>query len=186
MVPTRSTSILSSISLPTGITLVRLAGVPFILLGLQWPVAIASGWTVVLFLAIAATDWLDGYLARRLNQVTELGKVLDPLVDKLMVMAPLLGLLDQGRVSVWGVFLILLRELGIAGWRVNQTSISGANQWGKAKTVSQILAIALLLAPLPASLDPWVQGSFWVAVALTLISGGLYLWPQTAAKPPQA
>jgi CDP-diacylglycerol--glycerol-3-phosphate 3-phosphatidyltransferase len=81
------------------------------------------------------------------------------------------------------VFLILARELAIAGWRVNpnltgSTSISGANIWGKLKTVSQILAIALLIAPTP---DTWKTVSliaFWVSVALTLISGAIYLWPQ--------
>lgn len=134
-------------------------------------------WAVALFLAIAATDWLDGYLARRLNQVTDLGKILDPLVDKLMVMAPLLSLLDQGLVSVWGVFLILAREVAIAGWRVNQSQISGANLWGKLKTVSQIGAIALLMSPLGPP-NWWVsQTAFWLAVALTLASGARYLWP---------
>ncbi|HEY9846944.1 MAG TPA: CDP-alcohol phosphatidyltransferase family protein, partial [Candidatus Caenarcaniphilales bacterium] len=79
----------------------------------------------------------------------------------------------------WGVFLILLRELTVAGWRVNQAKISGANFWGKLKTVSQIFAIALLTAPLPASWYPQSLVVFWIAVALTLISGGIYLWPQT-------
>lgn len=129
------------------------------------------------FLVIAATDWLDGYLARRLNQVTDLGKFLDPLVDKLMVMGPLLSLVSLGEVSVWGVFLILSREIAIAGWRVSQPKISGANLWGKLKTVSQIGAIAILIAPLPAQLSPIGPSLFWLCVALTLISGAIYLKP---------
>jgi len=75
--------------------------------------------------------------------------------------------------------LILARELAIAGWRVNQTTITGANIWGKLKTVSQIIAIALLIAPLP---EVWKIPSliaFWVCVTLTLISGAIYLLPQT-------
>ncbi|MEB3337414.1 MAG: CDP-diacylglycerol--glycerol-3-phosphate 3-phosphatidyltransferase [Leptolyngbyaceae bacterium] len=177
-------------TLPTWITLSRLLGVPFLLFYLYSPTAdapsITSRWiAVAIFLLAAGTDWLDGYLARRLNQVTELGKFLDPLVDKLLVLAPLLAMIELGQVPAWGVFLILARELAIAGWRVNptvfkgETGISGANFWGKLKTVSQIVAIALLIAPLPA---PWgliANITFWISVILTWISGAIYLWPAT-------
>lgn len=169
--------LIKRINLPTWITLVRLLGVPVVLYGLQASSGFSPWLTLAFFLILAATDWLDGYLARRLNQVTDLGKFLDPLVDKLLVMAPLLGLLALGRVPVWGVFLILARELAIAGWRVNQTQITGANLWGKAKTVSQIGAIALLMVPLPEAIGWMAQGVFGLAVALTLISGLIYLWP---------
>lgn len=172
-------------NLPTWITVSRLLVVPLLLYGLHDP---SDRWRwvcVVFFLLAAGTDWLDGYLARRLQQVTDLGKFLDPLVDKLLVLAPLLALIELGQVPAWGVFLILARELTIAGWRVNQAQISGANFWGKLKTVSQIAAIALLIAPLP---EPWQVPTlvlFWVAVALTLISGGIYLLPteQSVAQP---
>lgn len=144
-------------------------------------------WGVGIFLLAASTDWLDGYLARRLNQVTALGKFLDPLVDKLLVLGPLLILVGWQTIPAWGVGLILARELTIAGWRINpelagQTDIAGANLWGKLKTVVQIAAIALLLAPLP---DPYPrigQGIFWIAVVLTLISGAIYLWPIPSAQ----
>lgn len=174
-------------TLPTWITVSRLLGLPFILYALNHP-SVESRWIgLAIFLVASGTDWLDGYLARRLNQVTELGKFLDPLVDKLLVLAPLLALIQLGEVPAWGVFLILARELAIAGWRVNpnlsgQTSISGANIWGKLKTVSQMLAIALLIAPLP---PEWTTPSliaFWTSVALTLISGGIYLLPQNLSR----
>ena len=167
-----------SINLPTWITLLRLLGVPIIFY--TWdPVDPVQRWvTVALFLAVAATDWLDGYLARKLDQVTDLGKFLDPLVDKLLVMAPLLLLLQQQMIPAGGVFVILARELAIAGWRVNQTTIQGANYWGKAKTVSQIVAIALLMAPLPNPGGQLAQGAFGIAILLTLISGLTYIWPQ--------
>jgi CDP-diacylglycerol---glycerol-3-phosphate 3-phosphatidyltransferase len=164
-------------NLPTWITLSRLLGVPFLLYLLYQPSQQARWVAVVVFLVAAGTDWLDGYLARRLNQVTDLGKFLDPLVDKLLVLAPLLALIELGQVPAWGVFLILARELAIAGWRVNQTKISGANIWGKLKTVTQIAAIALLIAPETANL--WLSLMvFWIAVGLTLISGLIYLIPQ--------
>ncbi len=168
-----------ALNLPTWITLSRLLGVPLVwgLLGVPggW------GWALGIFLVAAGTDWLDGYLARRLNQVTDLGKFLDPLVDKLLVLAPLLALVELGRVPAWGVFLILARELTIAGWRVNPTwqgsGVSGANLWGKGKTVVQIAAIAFLIPPPEIGLRAIALPLFWLAVALTLISGLLYLRP---------
>jgi CDP-diacylglycerol--glycerol-3-phosphate 3-phosphatidyltransferase len=168
-------------NLPTWITVSRLLGVPILLYGLQAP-SLEERWIMVgVFLLAAGTDWLDGYLARRLNQITDLGKFLDPLVDKLLVLAPLVALVQLGQIPAWGVFLILARELTIAGWRVDpnlQQSVQGANFWGKLKTVSQIVAIALLIAPLPASWQLSSLIAFWISVALTWISGAIYLLPQ--------
>ena len=171
---------MNRINLPTWITLSRLLGVPILLYWLQPTPTSSIRWVMVaVFLVVAGTDWLDGYLARRLNQVTELGKFLDPLVDKLMVLAPLMALVELGQIPAWGVFLILARELTIAGWRVSPSmqagSVPGANLWGKIKTVVQIIAIALLIAPLP---DPFLgQLLFWLSVLVTWISGAVYLLP---------
>jgi CDP-diacylglycerol--glycerol-3-phosphate 3-phosphatidyltransferase len=165
-------------NLPTWITVSRLLGVPLLLYLLYQPTPQTRWFALTVFLIAAGTDWLDGYLARRLNQVTDLGKFLDPLVDKLLVLAPLLALIELGEVPAWGVFLILGRELAIAGWRVSQSTISGANLWGKLKTVSQIIAIALLTAPLPAAWKTVALIAFWFSVVLTLISGVIYLLPQ--------
>jgi CDP-diacylglycerol---glycerol-3-phosphate 3-phosphatidyltransferase len=166
-------------TLATWITLSRLLAVPVLLLGLRDHPSPEIRWgCVLIFLLAAGTDWLDGYVARRFHQITDLGKFLDPLVDKLLVLAPLLGLIDLGQIPGWTVFLIFGRELAIAGWRVNQTQISGANLWGKVKTVSQILAIALLIAPLSADWQPWVMGCYGAAIFLTLLSGAIYLWPE--------
>lgn len=167
-------------SLPTWITLSRLLAVPILLYGLlpQGETLPSPTWRwtcLVIFLVAAGTDWLDGYLARKLDQVTDLGKFLDPLVDKLLILAPLLALIELRLVPAWSVFLILLRELAIAGWRVSQPQISGANLWGKLKTILQILAVALLIAPLPIGWLPFVQVIYGGAIALTLISGGIYL-----------
>ena len=169
-------------NLPTWITVSRLLAVPLLLYLLHQPTLQHRWISLTLFLIAAGTDWLDGYLARRLNQVTDLGKFLDPLVDKLLVLAPLLALVELGQVPAWGVFLILARELTIAGWRVSQTTISGANFWGKLKTVSQIVAIALLVAPLSPSWHGVAIVAFWIAVALTWISGAIYLLPQSSSS----
>ncbi|MBE9203752.1 CDP-diacylglycerol--glycerol-3-phosphate 3-phosphatidyltransferase [Synechocystis salina LEGE 06099] len=170
-------------NVPNWVTVSRLLALPLLFLWLPTPDAESRWWGVGVFLLAASTDWLDGYLARRLNQVTELGKFLDPLVDKLLVLGPLLILLTWQMVPAWAVGLILARELVIAGWRVNpqlasQGAITGANVWGKAKTVTQIMAIALLLAPLPEIYGQIGMVIFWIAVVLTLISGLIYLIPQ--------
>ncbi|MDE5093397.1 MAG: CDP-diacylglycerol--glycerol-3-phosphate 3-phosphatidyltransferase [Trichodesmium sp. St11_bin5] len=164
-------------NIPNSITFSRLLGIPIILYTLKTPTNQNLWISLVIFLMASATDFLDGYLARKLNQVTDLGKFLDPLVDKLLILAPLLALIELGKVPAWGVFLILSRELTIAGWRVNQSKVSGANIWGKLKTVSQIIAVAVLIAPLPKT---WATSTiiiFWVSVALTIISGIVYLLP---------
>ncbi len=169
-------------NLPNGITLSRLLALPILLYCLASPTVETRIFSTIVFLMAAATDWLDGYLARKLNQVTELGKFLDPLVDKLLVLSPLLALIQLGQVPAWGVFLILARELTIAGWRVTPgltgaTAVVGANIWGKLKTISQIAAIALLIAPLP---EEWIivaKVTFWFSVAMTLISGLIYVLP---------
>ncbi|MGK7881887.1 MAG: CDP-diacylglycerol--glycerol-3-phosphate 3-phosphatidyltransferase [Crocosphaera sp.] len=169
-------------NLPNSITISRLIGLPFLFYFLTTPTPTHRWLSLVIFILAASTDWVDGYLARKLNQVTELGKFLDPLVDKLLVLAPLLSLISLQQVPAWGVFLILGREIAIAGWRINpnltgNTTIQGANIWGKLKTVSQIAAIALLITPLP---QPWETISitvFWLSVVLTLVSGIIYLLP---------
>lgn len=171
-----------AMNLPTWITVSRLLGVP-ILIGLLQDPSPRRAWIAAgVFLLAAGTDWLDGYLARRLNQVTELGKFLDPLVDKLLILAPLLMLIELGKVPAWGVFIILARELTIAGWRVNPAfqdqAIPGANLWGKAKTVTQIVAIVCLLVPVKAWPIP-IVAVFWLAVVITVISGVLYLLPRS-------
>ena len=132
-------------NLPTWITISRLLGLPFIFYLLSYPTPINRWLCTVIFVIAASTDWLDGYLARKLDLVTELGKFLNPLVDKLLVLGSMLALIELQKIPAWGVCLILARELAIAGWRVNpkltgNSSISGANIWGKLKTVSQIIA----------------------------------------------
>lgn len=172
-------------TLPNWVTLSRLLVLPVLLYCLQNPTVETRWFSLGIFLVAAATDWVDGYLARKLNQVTDLGKFLDPLVDKLLVLAPLLALIELGQVPAWGVFLILARELSIAGWRVTPSltgnTVVGANVWGKLKTISQIVAIALLLAPLPGAWKIPTLVAFWISVVFTLISGIIYLWAGRSA-----
>jgi CDP-diacylglycerol---glycerol-3-phosphate 3-phosphatidyltransferase len=166
----------AKITLATWVTLSRLLVIPVILVvfnfgsdPIQRQIALGA------FLVGALTDWLDGYLARSLNQESELGKFLDPLVDKLLIVAPLLVLVELGEVPAWGVFVLIAREILITAWRGKPSDsdrVSGANIWGKLKTVTQIVAIAALLIQLPFAI--WL---FWLALGLTVISGILYVLP---------
>lgn len=173
------------ITLPTWITLSRLVAVPIIFGLFIWQDSELTRLIALsVFIIAAITDWLDGYLARKLNQITELGKFLDPLVDKVLTIALFLLFIELNQVPAWAVFLIITRELLITAWRgapsssssnsseASTSQIVGANFWGKAKTVMQIVAIAALLVKLP-----YAIAFFWIAVVLTLISGILYVVP---------
>lgn len=174
------------ITLPTWVTLSRLIAVPIIFGLFIWQDSELSRLIALsVFIIAAITDWLDGYLARKLNQITELGKFLDPLVDKVLTIALFLLFIELGQVPAWAVFLIITRELLITAWRgapssssssgssdTGNSTVVGANLWGKAKTVMQIVAIAALLVKIPYAIV-----FFWIAFALTLISGILYVVP---------
>ena len=174
-------------NLPTWITFSRLLGLPFILYLLAFPNDGHRWWAMAVFVLAAGTDWLDGYLARKLNMVTELGKFLDPLVDKLLVIGTMLALIQMQLIPAWGVCLILARELAIAGWRINPAltgsqTISGANIYGKLKTVIQIIAIAVLIAPLSSVWQMTGVVLFWISVLITLISGWIYIAPSISSS----
>ena len=173
-------------NLPNSITIIRIILVFPLIYLLYQPDTNYQWWALSIFIIAAATDWLDGYLARKLNQITALGKFLDPLTDKILVIAPLLILIERQQIPAWAVFLIIVREIVIAGWRINpelsqQKEISGANIWGKLKTVTQIAAIACLIIPV-SSFEQFGLIFFWCAVILTLISGLIYLLPNSFSE----
>jgi CDP-diacylglycerol--glycerol-3-phosphate 3-phosphatidyltransferase len=126
-----------------------------------------------IFVLASATDFFDGHIARTFDQITVMGKILDPLADKMLTLAGFLGLMMQGLASPWAIYLILTRELFVTGLRVSAVSegIDIAASWmGKVKTVMQMIAIGFLLMH-------WPGGTtlLWIAVALTLYSGYEYV-----------
>ncbi len=126
-----------------------------------------------IFVVASATDFFDGYIARTFNQITTMGKILDPLADKMLTLAGFLGLMMLGSASAWAIYLIITRELFITGLRVSAVSegIDISASWmGKVKTVAQMIAIGFLLMH-------WQGGELllWIAVALTLYSGYEYV-----------
>jgi CDP-diacylglycerol--glycerol-3-phosphate 3-phosphatidyltransferase len=127
----------------------------------------------LLFVLASATDFFDGYIARELDQITMTGKILDPLADKMLILAAFLGLMMTDAASPWAIYIIIVRELFITGLRTVSISegIDIAASWaGKVKTVAQMFAVGFLLMH-------WPGGDvlLWIAVALTVYSGAEYV-----------
>ncbi|WP_432400452.1 CDP-diacylglycerol--glycerol-3-phosphate 3-phosphatidyltransferase [Wukongibacter sp. M2B1] len=168
-------------NLANKITIARILLVPvfmvFLLAKIPYGVTIAS----IIFIVAALTDSLDGYIARSRNQVTKLGKFMDPLADKLLVTAALVSLVQMDKLAAWMVVVIISRELVVSVFRAVAASegiVIAASPWGKGKTISQIVAIVtLLFNNYPFSLYniPFDIISVWVAVILTVISGYDYI-----------
>jgi CDP-diacylglycerol--glycerol-3-phosphate 3-phosphatidyltransferase len=129
--------------------------------------------TGLIFVIASVTDFFDGFIAREWNQKTELGAILDPLADKMLVIGAFLGLLFIHKISIWAVYIILIRELFISGLRIIAISknIDVSASWsGKVKTVVQMFAIGFLLMD-------WCCGDYllWFAVFLTIYSAIEYI-----------
>ncbi len=165
------------------VTMARIALVPFFVIALLADDGRSVSWRLVatgIFLLAAVTDRLDGYLARRDNLVTDLGKLLDPIADKLLIGAGLIGLSMLGELSWWVTVAILVRELGITAMRfmVLRYAVMPASRGGKLKTVLQVAAIALFLLPLdvlPSFLGVLAAVAMAAAVAVTLVTGVDYV-----------
>ena len=131
----------------------------------------------LIFFIAAATDWLDGYYARKYNLITTLGKFLDPLADKLLVSAALILLVEMGLAPAWIVIIIISREFGVTGLRLvaaGEGIVLAASNMGKIKTVTQILAISLLLLhnfPFSYISFPFATIVLYAAMIITAISG---------------
>jgi CDP-diacylglycerol--glycerol-3-phosphate 3-phosphatidyltransferase len=157
------------LNLPNTLTLGRIFLVPLLVVFLISSSRINSLIAAAIFLAASFTDWLDGHIARKTRQITTLGKLLDPLADKLLVSAAFISLVQGGRIPAWMVVVIVCRELAITGLRgiaASKKLVVASSWWGKYKMLAQILAIMLLILDVP-----WAMAAAWVALALTLISG---------------
>jgi len=179
------------LNLPNILTMARIAAIPLLAVLLLSPSREAGFWAAALFAVASITDWLDGYLARRMGIVTVFGKFLDPIADKLIVMAALIMILPFGRVPAWMVLVILGREIIITGLRGIASSegiVISASDLGKFKTIFQIVAIIALLLHYDYNWFFGIQhtllqvnmhniGMFylWIATLLTVWSGIDYL-----------
>ena len=170
----------SIFNLPNSLTLFRVACIPVLVLLLFFPHKATSFLAALVFGLASISDLLDGFLARRQQLVTNFGKFLDPLADKLVVSAALIMLIPLGRAPAWMVVVIVGRELAITGLRsmaVSEGKVISADELGKKKMVFQIVAIlGLLLHYEYFGINFHAVGMFflWLAVALTLWSGFNY------------
>ena len=167
----------SIFNLPNSLTLFRIACIPVLVILLFFPHKATSFLAALVFALASISDLLDGFLARRQQLVTTLGKFLDPLADKLIVSSALIMLVPLGRAPAWMVVVIVGRELAITGLRsmaVSEGKVISADKLGKKKMVFQIVAIlGLLLHYEYFGINFHAVGMFflWLAVILTLWSG---------------
>ena len=168
-------------TLPNILTCLRVVLIPvFMVLAYQnnMPCDIAA---LVVYVVACITDYVDGNLARKHNQVTNFGKFMDPVADKLLVMAALLLFVEDGTISAWMVAIILGREFIVSALRMVAASeglVIAANMWGKAKTMITMITLIFLLCPI----GPIMLGSvslqdvmIWITVIITTISGVTYI-----------
>lgn len=189
-------------NLPNKLTVVRIVLAPLFLLLLLWEFPFHNLIAGLVFGAAALTDMFDGKIARKRGLITNLGKFLDPLADKMLTTAAFLGFLAAGHLDVWAVMLILTREFMVTSVRLvaaKDGNVIAASFAGKAKTVAQFASILYMIAALEfvSWRDTLLVGFaipdgvlsavlivgrvlIWVSVALTLISGFQYVWGNRA------
>ena len=135
--------------------------------------------SLTLFVVASVTDWFDGYLARKNNHVTNFGKFMDPLADKLLVCSAMICMIDLKRLPAWFVIIIIAREFIISGFRLIAAEngiVIAANYWGKFKTASQMIMIILLILHFDGIFVILEQIFIWLSLALTIISLITYIW----------
>jgi CDP-diacylglycerol--glycerol-3-phosphate 3-phosphatidyltransferase len=165
------------LNIPNALTMLRILAVPVVVVALLAEVPNGDTLAGIVFAIAALTDGLDGYIARRRDQVTTFGKLMDPLADKLLVVAALISLVSLDRLQAWIAMVIIARELAVTGLRsiaVEQGVVIAASWMGKVKTALQVAAIIALIAVDPATTA--VDILVYAALAVTVISGADYFF----------
>ena len=162
-------------NLPNKLTIFRVILIPFFLVFLLVPGIPADNWIALgIFIAASLTDLLDGKIARKYNLVTNFGKFMDPLADKLLVCSALIAFVELGYLPAWIVIIIISREFIISGFRLiaaDKGVVIAANYWGKFKTTFQMIMTILLILQLDYPYADTVEWIFvYIALALTVIS----------------
>ena len=165
------------VNVPNVLTLLRILAVPVIVVALLGETPNGDALAAGVFALAAFTDGLDGYIARRRRDVTTFGKLMDPLADKLLIVAALVSLVSLGRLAAWVAMVIIARGLAVTGLRavaLEQGVVISASWLGKLKTALQVAAVFALIIwnPSPLAVDCLV----YVAVAVTVISGADYFF----------
>ena len=162
-----------ALNLPNVLTLLRILLVPVLVVALLDETANGDLLAAIVFALASVTDAMDGYLARTRNAITTFGKLMDPIADKLLIIAALVALVSLHRLAGWIAMVIIARELTVTVTRMQATQhgvVIASSWWGKAKTIVQVAAIFFLIAvgePTPA----WVGALVYGMVAITIVSG---------------
>lgn len=162
-------------NLPNKLTVMRVITIPFFvisLLAFQGEVRLLRNLAAAIFIVASLTDMLDGKIARKYNLVTNFGKFMDPLADKLLVCSALICLIELGQLPAWMVIIIVSREFIISGFRLiaaEQGIVIAASYWGKFKTTFQMIAVILMIVNLPV-LHILTVACTWIALVLTVVS----------------
>jgi CDP-diacylglycerol---glycerol-3-phosphate 3-phosphatidyltransferase len=162
-----------ALNLPNVLTLLRILLVPVLVVVLLGHTENGDLLAAVVFAIASFTDAVDGYLARRRNAITTFGKLMDPIADKLLIIAALVSLVSLHRLAAWVAMVIIARELTVTMTRMQASQhgvVIAANWWGKSKTIVQVAAIFFLIAmghPSPV----WVDALVYAAVTITIVSG---------------
>jgi CDP-diacylglycerol---glycerol-3-phosphate 3-phosphatidyltransferase len=164
-----------TLNLPNVLTVLRILAVPVIVVALLDETPNGDALAAGVFALAALTDGLDGYFARSRDAVTTFGKLMDPLADKLLIVAALVSLVSLDRLAAWVAMVIIARELAVTGLRAvaaERGIVIAASWMGKVKTILQVAAVFALIAADPAPV--WVDVLVYLAVAMTVISGADY------------
>ena len=161
-------------NLPNKLTLMRVVMIPLLVLFMLVPMGFdAQKWIALgIFILASLTDLADGKIARKYNLITNFGKFMDPLADKLLVCSALICLIELHKIPAWIVLIIITREFIVSGFRLvaaYQGIVIAASMWGKVKTTVQMVLICLMIADIP-QLAVLTQVAMWGALALTIIS----------------
>ena len=162
-------------NLPNKLTVMRVIMIPFFvisLLAFQGEVRLLRNLAAAIFIVASLTDMLDGKIARKYNLVTNFGKFMDPLADKLLVCSALICLIELGQLPAWMVIIIVSREFIISGFRLiaaEQGIVIAASYWGKFKTTFQMITVILMIVNLPV-LHILTVACTWIALVLTVVS----------------
>ena len=162
-------------NLPNKLTTFRVILIPFFVFFMLAPnmTGINNYIAVAIFIVASLTDLLDGKIARKYNLVTNFGKFMDPLADKLLVCSAMICLIQTGQLAAWIVVIIIAREFIISGFRLvaaDNDIVIAASYWGKFKTVSQMFMLILLIADLGGAFNMIAQVLIWVSLVLTIVS----------------
>ncbi len=162
-------------NLPNKLTVLRVCMVPVFVFLMLWNGLGSAGKyaAAAIFILASVTDWLDGYLARKYHLVTDFGKFMDPIADKLLVGSALICLVEKGDLAAWIVSIIIGREFIISGFRLvasDKGVVIAASYWGKFKTVFQMIMVILLILDLGGMVHTIAQITVWISLILTVVS----------------